>query len=442
LTHATSKSIHGTWHGTIQFGNAPIAIVLRIDTSGPEISGLSDFPQHYRADLPLRDLSFEQDTLRFTTRSFGDYAGTLAPDGQRIEGCFTQEDKSHALILHPGPPPVESSERPQTPKPPFTYRAQTVTVEHLAGTLTVPEDQPVRAVVLLVTGSGAMDRDETVFGHKPFWVLADFLSRNGYAVLRLDDRGVGESGGDRATLTLEDETGDMAMALDLLRARDEFRGLPIGVIGHSVGGLIATTLAARRSDVAFVITMGTPGMDFGDAFAERECADLEKAGASPDTVEKHGNFTRALYAWLGRHAETPMDSERFAALAAQFGADDTAAPRNNQEWIGRFNTPWFRSAARWQPADALKGLSAPLLAINGSLDVQSIAASNLKVIAETLANAGHTDFETLELAGLNHLFQTCSTGAVYEYPVIEETFAPLALHALRDWLHRRFKPTG
>lgn len=448
MSSASSKTVHGTWHGTIQFGNAPIDIVLRIDTTGPEISGLSDFPQHRRADLPLRELSFQDDTLRFATRSFGDYTGTMAADGSRIEGRFIQDDKQHDLILHAGAPLTKAPERPQTPQPPFPYSAQTVAVDNpaagcrLAGTLTLPDNGSLRAAVLLITGSGAMDRDETVFGHKPFWVLADFLSRHGYAVLRLDDRGVGESSGDRALLTLEDEADDMAAALDFLGSHDALAGLPIGVIGHSMGGLIATALAAQRKDLAFAITMGTPGMTLGEAFAEREAADLEKAGAASDAVENHRRFTLALHEWLAQHADTPMDAVLYLDLAEQFGAQDTAAARNNAEWIGRFNTPWFRSAARRQPAAALRLLSAPLLAINGSLDVQSPAVSNLKAIAQVLAAAGHRDFATVELAELNHLFQTCTTGAVHEYPVIEETFAPLALHTLRAWLDQRFKPIG
>jgi pimeloyl-ACP methyl ester carboxylesterase len=445
LSDAAHKSLHGTWHGTIQFGNAPIDIVLRIDTSGPETRGLSDFPQHRRADLPLRELVAEGGTLHFTTRSFGEYAGTLTADASRIEGRFIQDDKQHELVLHAGAPVEKSSERPQTPKPPFAYSAQDIRVDshtagcRLAGILTIPDNVPVRAVALLITGSGAMDRDETIFGHKPFWVLADFLSRRGYAALRLDDRGVGESSGERTSITLNDETDDMAAALDFLAICDELRGMPIGVIGHSMGGLIATTLAARRNDVAFVITMGTPGMSLGEAFAERECAELEKAGASSQTIENHREFTRALHQWLGKNPDIPMDAQRYSALAKQFDAQHTAVPRSNAEWIDRFNTPWFRSAARLQPADALQRLASPLLAINGSLDVQSTAASNLAATAHILGAAGHTDFTTIELAGLNHLFQTCTTGAVYEYPVIEETFSPLALQTIGAWLESRFE---
>lgn len=424
----------------------PIPILLRIEGSGPELSGTSDFPQQRRFGIALRELSFRNDTLNFVTRSFGEYSGRLADDGASIAGAFHQEGRTHALALRLGAEAQEDSARPQTPVAPFGYEVRQLYLDNmgahcrLAGTLTLPGAKKTRAVALLITGSGAMDRDETVFGHKPFWVLADYLSRNGYAVLRLDDRGVGESSGDRSTITMSDEVADMESAVEYLRSADELRGLPIGLVGHSMGSLVGMMLASKSQSIAFLVAMAGPAFSLGEVFAERECQELRKSGIGEDSIGKHRRFTRALYRNLSQRAfDDPIDEAQITAMAESFDALQTANARNNGEWIARFNQPWFRSATCLDPADFLSRVTVPFLAINGSLDVQVPSAPNLAEMRALLQASGHLDFKTVELPGLNHLFQTCTDGAVYLYPVIEETFAPLALEAILAWLDARFQ---
>ncbi|MEO7324473.1 MAG: alpha/beta fold hydrolase [Dokdonella sp.] len=443
--HVRAASIHGTWNGTIQFGEVPIPIVLRCHHSDSQLTATSDFPQQQRIGIVVRELSFEQGTLRFTTRSFGDYAGELSSDGSSIVGAFSQEEKRHPLTLLAGEIEQAKPARPQTPQPPFGYAIEHVQIDNLAagctlaGTLTIPTDHMPRAVALLITGSGAMDRDETVFGHKPFWILADHLSRHGYAVLRLDNRGVGESSGDRSTITLADEADDMATAVEYLKHRRDLQCAPIGLIGHSMGALTGMTLAAQRTDIAFLVSMAGPAFTLGEVFAQRECEGLEKSGKDADAITAHRQFTRALYARLrDLPAAELIDAAQVATLAARFGATQTAFAKDSEEWITRFNQAWFRSAVCAEPATHLDQITAPFLAINGSVDVQVPAIPNLAAMNTRLSDAGHSDFDTRELAGLNHLFQTCTTGAVYLYPVIEETFAPSELEIIRAWLDARF----
>jgi pimeloyl-ACP methyl ester carboxylesterase len=438
-----AAAIAGTWHGTVEF-DVPVPIVLHVEQRDDALSIVADYPLLRSAGIPVREVSFAAGMLRFATRSLGDYAGTLSADGSTVAGIFAKDHKRYPLVLRRGerertPPP-----RPQTPKPPFGYSIEHVRVAQqaaaceLAGTLTIPESGTLRAAILLITGSGAMDRDETVFGHKPFWVLADHLSRHGYAVLRLDDRGVGESSGDRSAILPQDEADDMAVALDWLHVRSDLRGVPIGLVAHSMGGVIGMTLAARRSDVDFLVTMGSPGGTIGETFAERECAAMRDAGAGADAIESHREFTQALYRELAeRPIDEPIDVAQIAELAARFGAG-RQGPTHSEEWIARFNQPWFRGACSLDPAAILARVAVPMLAINGGLDVQTLAKPNLAAIGRVLGAAGHVDIETIELPGLNHLFQTCKTGAVYEYPSIEETFAPLALETIRRWLDARF----
>lgn len=439
----SAAAMVGTWHGTVEF-DVPVPIVLHVEQRDDALSIVADFPLLRSAGVPLREVSFAAGTLRFATRSLGDYAGELSADGSTIAGVFAKEDQRYVLILCHGEPVRAPPPRPQTPKPPFGYSIEHMRVAppaaecELAGTLTIPEAGAPRAAILLITGSGAMDRDETVFGHKPFWVLADHLSRNGYAVLRLDDRGVGESTGDRSAILPQDEADDMAAALDWLHARADLRGVPIGLVAHSMGGVIGMTLTAARNDIAFLVTMGSPGGTLGETFAERECVAMRGAGAAAHTIESHRAFTQALYRDLAeRPIDEPIDAAQIAELAARFGAS-RQGPSHSEEWIARFNQPWFRGACRLDPAAILARIAVPMLAINGSLDAQTPAKPNLAAIAGALGAAGHADVETIELPGLNHLFQTCKTGAVYEYPSIEETFAPPALETIRRWLDARF----
>ena len=439
---SVNDGIEGTWNGVIDLNGTPVPIVLHLAVRDSRLSATADFPKHYRSGVDLLDVSFAGGTLRFGTRNMGAFTGTLSGDGAQIDGAFLNKDQRYPLVLGTGDIRRDEPARPQTPKPPFGYDSEELWVDRadcrLAGTLTIPSDRKIRAGILLITGSGAMDRDETVFGHKPFWVLADYLSRRGYAVLRLDNRGVGASTGDRTTHTIADDVDDMSAALDRLKEHDDLRGVPTGLIGHSVGGLTGAQLAARRGDVAFLVSMAGPGLSVGETFADRECDGLEKANADPVAIERHRAFTLALYENLRERNDAPIDSAEITALAERFGATQTAVVKNSADWIARFNEPWFRSLVRCEPASVLGRVTAPLLAINGNLDAQVCAATNLAAMKRVLETSGHADFRIVELAGLNHLFQTCTTGLPYEYPAIEETFAPRALQTIGEWVDARF----
>jgi len=437
-----TESIEGTWNGVIDLNGTPVPIVLHLAVRDSKLCATADFPKHYRSGVELLEVSFAGRTLRFGTRNMGVFTGSMSGDGTQIAGAFSNKEQRYPLVLGMGDSHRDEVARPQTPKPPFGYDSEEVCVDRadcrLAGTFTIPTDRKVRAGILLITGSGAMDRDETVFGHKPFWVLADYLSRRGYAVLRLDNRGVGASTGDRSTHTIADDVDDMSAALDRLKGQHDLRGVAIGLIGHSVGGLTGAQLAARRSDVAFLVSMAGPGLSVGEAFADRECDGLEKANTDAAAIERHRAFTLALYQSLRERGDAPIDSDEITILAARFGAAETAVVKNSADWIVRFNEPWFRSLVCCEPAPIVGRVTAPFLAINGSLDAQVRAAPNLAAMKHVLEISRHPDFEMVELAGLNHLFQTCTTGLPYEYPAIEETFAPRALQTIGEWLDVRF----
>jgi pimeloyl-ACP methyl ester carboxylesterase len=432
--------IEGAWSGHVDVSGSRVALVLHVATA--EDGGWSvqaDFPQLHRNRMPFAEVSLDDGELRFRSRSLGAFAGRMSDDGERLAGMLGDGAAARPIAFDRGVAAPPAPARPQHPLAPFPYEVEDVFIDatagRLAGTLTKPRAPP-RALALLVPGSGAMDRDETVFGHKPFLVLADHLARNGYASLRLDDRGVGASTGDRSAITVRDEADDVRAAFDWLSTRADLAGVPIGLLGHSMGCTVASMVAGERSRVAFLVSMAGAGAPLAEVFAEREGDALRRLGFDDAAIERHRAFAVAVFAML-RDDATPIDAAALDACAVRLDAAASMRAIGTQAWIARYNEAWFRSALRLEPARLLAPLRMPVLAINGSLDRQ-VPCSNLEAIAHVFAANGHRDARTIELAGLNHLLQTCTTGEAHEYPIIEETFAPRALDAIRHWLDARF----
>lgn len=415
-----------------------VALVLHVSVAQDGWSVQADFPQLHRSGMPFAEVSMDEGELRFRSRSLGAFAGRLSDDGEHLAGVLGDGDAARPITFRRGVAAPSAPARPQHPQAPFPYDAEDIVIDgpggRLAGTLARPRTPP-RALVLLVPGSGAMDRDETVFGHKPFLVLADHLARNGYASLRLDDRGVGASTGDRSAITVRDEADDVRAAFDWSSKRAGFADVPIGLLGHSMGSTVASMVAGERPGVAFLVTMAGAGAPLADVFAEREGDALRRLGFDDAAIDRHRAFAAAVFARL-RDDATAIDAATLDACAEQFDAVASMRAIGTPAWVARYNEAWFRSALRLDPASLFAALRMPVLAINGSLDRQ-VPCSNLEAIARAFAAAGRRDIETIELTGLNHLLQTCTTGEAYEYPIIEETFAPRALDIISGWLDAR-----
>ncbi|MCC6525958.1 MAG: alpha/beta fold hydrolase [Polyangiaceae bacterium] len=363
---------------------------------------------------------------------------------------FDAEQKLAGIQLRPSENTDAFGPRPQTPKPPFPYAARDVAYPNpadgstLAGTLTVPEGAGPHPAVLLVTGSGAQDRDETIFGHKPFWVLADHLGRHGVAVLRVDDRGIGKTTGDPTHATIETHATDVEAGLAFLKTQPDVDPKRLGLVGHSEGGIIAAVVAARSKDVAFVVSLAGTGLSGAEINPLQVEAILRaKGGMSEDGIRAIVAAQRAIMKLLATDAsDAALDAAVNAAFAAAeqyapgaLGAKGTPAGRAAE--VASLRSDWFRSFVKLDPASHWSRVTVPVLALVGDRDTQVPADPNLGAIAAALAKAGNHDAETEKLPGLNHLFQRAQTGLVDEYATLEETFAPAALERVTSFVRQR-----
>lgn len=445
------------WAGELNAIVQKLALRFRItrDAAGLRTAWMDSPTQKaggFRGDLGIKERtwSFDVPAVR------GRFEGTLSDDEQRLEGTWAQGGLSFPLTLtrvadDAVVDPV-AKPRPQTPQPPFPYRSEDVVFRNaaadvtLAGTLTLPEgDGPFPAVVL-ISGSGPQDRDETLFEHKPFAVLADALTRRGMAVLRYDDRGVGGSSEGAPEATSEDFALDVDAARGFLAARPEIDADRIGLVGHSEGAMVATIAAARKPGIACVVMLAGAGVDGRQVLLTQGRRVLEAEGVSdPEELERQRVVQEVLMETVQSAAPgtslEKMASDAAARLRQELPEDDPA--RDDLEsfaeaGVARLASPWFRFFLDHDPTQQLQSLSCPVLALVGSKDVQVDAASNLPPLREAVAKAGHPLSVVDELPGLNHLFQTATSGAVSEYDTIEETMAVELLDRVGDWLETVF----
>ncbi|WP_304180076.1 S9 family peptidase [Phenylobacterium aquaticum] len=375
-------------------------------------------------------------TIRF---AFGQFKGGLSPDGQALVGTWTQGGLDQPLSFArrgagAGAAPIN---RPQIPKRPYPYREVAATIDNpaakgvrLAGTLTLPQGAGPFPAVVLIAGSGPSLRDEVVLGHPIFLVLADGLTRAGIAVLRYDKRGIGGSTGDLAVATLSDFASDAEAAFDWLRARPDILAGKVGLVGHSEGGCVAPMIAARNPSVAWLVLLAAPAAK-GIEELELQNVRIAKAGGASDAqIEemmqlKHRLFVAAASAVSADDAVSKVHALLVAARpeapAAHIDAETAA-----------YTQPGLRSLLAYDPKPALEAVHCPVLALNGSKDLQVAADQNLPLLRAALAS--NPDATVEEMAGLNHLFQTAATGSPSEYGQIEETFAPVALARISGWL--------
>lgn len=438
-------AVLGAWHGPIQLPGTSLDFVLEVKEQGGVFIAEAMSPQQSKQKIRVNSMSLKGVELSFEINALGaSYQGKLSQDKQRIQGQFKQNGQSFELNFQKGEYAV-SVNRPQTPKPPFDYVTEEVRVPNkqaghtLAGTLTLPKGEP-KAALVLITGSGPQDRNETVFSHQPFWVIADHLTRHGYAVLRMDDRGVGESEGDFKSATSEDFVTDIAAGLDFLKNRSDVPKDKLGLLGHSEGGMIAPMVGAERNDVAFMVLLAAPGVPIKDLMSDQARDAALAQGADEEAGEKiwaDSHMRNAFLAQVSGQADYAEQVKKHLIKELQAsGLEGEALQSAVASQYTALTTPWFEYFIAFDPGKYLQQIKVPVLAINGVSDVQVAAEPNLKGIKAALA--GNKDVEIKAYPQLNHLFQTSTSGAVHEYIKIEETIAPQVLKDITSWLDQRF----
>jgi len=453
-----STSVEGAWNGEIELPGVPLKTTVRLSqVDGGKWSGQIDIPQQGAKAVALTDVSVAPPNISFRIAGIpGDPAFrlVLSEDSRSMSGTLTQGGGTIPVTLRRGDaPPVAKAapRRPQTPVPPMPYLEENVTFRNegadlqLAGTLTLPRAERRVAAVLLITGSGQQDRDQTLFGHKPFWVWADHLTRQGVAVLRVDDRGVGGSGrGSRSPTSLDFAT-DVRAGLDYLRRRPEIDPDRIGLIGHSEGAILAVMVAAGSPAPAFIVMLAGTGVP-GDQILYSQAASVFKAqGASDEAIAWDRSIRERVFAILKAEAEGKPNAaareklleEIGAAKPVAAGAPDGATARKLANALFSAAQPWLQFFLAFDPRPSLMKVRCPVLAIGGDRDVQVPARENLAEIERALRAGGNKEVTTAELPGLNHLLQASVTGMPGEYATIEETISPAVLKLVSDWIAKR-----
>ena len=397
-------------------------------------SATLDVPAQGAFDVPVDKTVFQDNHLQMTLSAMGaNYSGTLK--GETVEGEFTQHGMAFPLNLAKGEKEAPKA-RPQDPQPPFNYRAEEVTFINkkegntLAGTLTIPEgDGPFPALVL-VSGSGQQNRDEELMNHRPFWVIADYLSRRGVAVLRYDDRGMGGSTGEVLNATSMDFSYDAEAAFDFLRNRKEINASQVGILGHSEGGIINFMVAERRPEVVFLVSLAGPAVNGIEVLKEQQAAILRAQGMTEEMVKFSGNANAQMFDII----EASNDREEADTLLRQLLKGWGYNEELTEQTVGQMASPWMYFFLKYDPTEAIVKTNCPALLLNGSKDLQVLASQNLPAYEKIIAEHGKTNLTLREMPDLNHLFQHCKTGSPTEYVEIEETISPEVLEAIVEFV--------
>lgn len=444
---SVQHELKGSWAGTLKISNVELRIVFNVvkDSSG-ELTANLDSPDQGAYGILVDEVIVNGDSIKFIVGVVkGFYAGKIYPDSLKISGIWNQGGMSLPLDLRKTEK-VEKPNRPQEPNEPFPYKSEEVKFvnteagDTLAGTLTLPDKTGLFTAVVLVSGSGPQNRNEELLGHKPFLVLSDYLTRNGIAVLRYDDRGIGESTGDYRNATSEDFASDALAAVEFLRKRRDIG--KIGIAGHSEGGLIAPMVAIESDDVDFIVLIAGTGIRGDSILILQTELILNATGEDEESIKKDLKVYRRIYNEILTHKDDEQlkqDLTTILSEAYEFLSEEEKTQAGSKEIMieGQLNvvlSPWFRFFVKYDPYPTLKKVKCPVLAINGEKDLQVPPKENLNAIESALKEGGNKNFKVVEMPGLNHLFQKCETGSPLEYGKIEETFSTDAMKVIAEWI--------
>ena len=435
----TAQDFSGDWYGLLKVSGMQLSVVFHVNDTEEGYTATMDSPDQQAFGIPVTQTLIEKDSIQLKIASAGIvYKGVK--DSAGIAGVFFQAGQFFPLALSSKPSEKEEVLREQEPVGSLPYNTTEVAFENeaekitLKGTLTTPKDVDTYPVAVLISGSGGQDRNSELFGHKPFLVLADYLTRQGIAVLRFDDRGIAESEGEYSSATTADLATDVAAAVQFLEKDKEHYFSAIGLIGHSEGGLIAPKVATENKKIDFVVLLAAPGIRGKELLLLQKGKIEAASGIDEATIaQSRSVFSGAYDIVLSSKAkEDELTEEIDAYFITKFGP---LMPETQRKALSKsLSRPWMKSFIRFTPKDYLRKLKCAVLAVNGSLDLQVPAKENLEAIRSNLASGKAKEYEIVEVAGLNHLFQEAETGHPSEYGQIEQTFSPKALQIIGDWI--------
>ncbi len=447
-----AQDITGKWNGILNVQGAQLRVVFNVAEVDNVFSATMDSPDQKAYGIPVTHTTFEDSKIKFEAATIGvAYNGELK--GNEIIGIFKQGGQEFPMNLSREEVIKEEIKRPQEPSQPYAYYSEDLEFQNkeanitLSGTLTLPKKDGIYPVAILISGSGPQDRNEEVLGHKPFLVIADYLTKNGIGVLRYDDRGVGQSKGDFKSATSVDFASDVESAIAYLKTRKEINKNKIGLIGHSEGGLIAPIVASKSEDVNFMVLLAGPGISGAEILVLQQELIAKASGESEEEIEKtretsikihekiiQSNDDQKLKTDLTNLVNEALESDPDFEIPGGMTKDKFVVM-----YVDQMSTPWMQYFIKYNPVPTLEQVSCSVLAINGEKDLQVPPQENLTAIEKALKKGGNDKITIKEYPNLNHLFQECKTGLPSEYETIEQTFSPIVLEEMTTWIIEQVK---
>jgi pimeloyl-ACP methyl ester carboxylesterase len=449
---AKSQEIIGQWYGKLAIQGTELRIVFNISTTENGYTSTMDSPDQGAKGIPVKSTNYENGILKIEMPNIKlEYSGELKSG--TIAGNLKQNGMSFPMNLSKEAIQKRVAIRPQEPKKPYPYYSEDITFENkkdnitLAGTLSLPKKEGTFPVVLLISGSGPQNRDEELLGHKPFLVLSDYLTRNGIAVLRFDDRGTALSEGNFKSATSLDFASDVEAGIQYLKTRKEIKNNKIGLIGHSEGGMIAPIIASKSKDVDFIVLLAGTGVTGEEILLLQQELIGRVSGISEKDLLRSKNTNKGAFEIVKK---ATSQEEMIKELTFYFEkiikeTPETEKPKEVKEeeyvkmMVDELSNPWMQFFIKYNPAVSLNKVKCPVLAINGEKDLQVPAKINLEAIKKALDKGKNKKSTVMELPNLNHLFQECKSGSPEEYATIEETFSPKALEVVKNWIQNQVK---
>jgi len=438
---AHAQDITGQWTGVLM--EVQLRLTFNIIKTDKGFSTTMDSPDQGVKDIPVAVTSFENGSLKLSIPTAQiEYTGIFKDD--TITGKFKQNGQLFSLNLSKGEAGGKKGNRSQEPAKPYPYYTEEIYFKNndknmIKGTLSMPSKDGVFPSVILITGSGPQNRDEEIMGHKPFLVIADFLTRSGIAVLRYDDRGVGQSEGDFSTATTLEFAEDAKSALMYLKTRKEIDLKKIGLIGHSEGGIVASMVAANTKDVNFIVLLASTGMKGSKVLLQQQELIANAAGIPKEEIEKSKEINSKIFELIinskdDKKLKLDIEKELRASLG-KLSEDIKSTEMLNKDisaQVYQLTTPWMKYFLNFDPSTVLEKVKCRVLAVNGEKDLQVAPKENLSAIQHTLNNKA----TVILFPNLNHLFQNCKTGLPHEYGEIDQTFSPDILTEITEWIKK------